>query len=170
MPNHYLFTNRKRTNTSTKALSLFILEGVVIEVVETVHHSSTANNDPCSQVLKFTMWIKEVDTTVRIFRKLTHRYDITCKIRNMNRTDFRVIFFRNFDRSFSCNGWKFSVCNSNFFITRHRYIGMKNMGEICHMIGSTRINDPRRWTRTRESTRVATCLRNTRSTRLWIGF
>ena len=31
--NHYLFMNRQRTNTNTKALNLFIMEEVVIKIV-----------------------------------------------------------------------------------------------------------------------------------------
>ena len=60
MPNHYLFMNKERTNTSTKALILFISEEVVIKIVETIHHSSITNHHPHAQVLKFIKRIKKI--------------------------------------------------------------------------------------------------------------
>ena len=57
MPKHYSIINKSRTNSTTKALHLFIFEDLFIKIIETILHPSTANHLPRVSVLKFTMRI-----------------------------------------------------------------------------------------------------------------
>ena len=83
MPKHYSIINKSRTNSTTKALHLFIFEDLFIKIIETILHPSTANHLPRVSVLKFTMRIKKKGTTIKIFRQFTHRQQIASKFRNM---------------------------------------------------------------------------------------
>ena len=159
MPNHYLFMNKERTNTSTKALILFISEEVVIKIVETIHHSSIANHHPHAQVLKFIKRIKKITRKLESLESwITYKILLHAGLGTWS-TNFRCFFFLKFNGTFSYNRWKILIPNSNLFITKTRWITMKYMREIYHVIKNTWINDPRCRTRmTRESTRVATCL------------
>lgn len=49
------------------------MEEVIIEVVKTFYHPSTANRLPQALVLKYAMRIKESNMTIRVLRYLTNR-------------------------------------------------------------------------------------------------
>lgn len=83
-----------------------------------------------------------------------------------------MIFSKILIKPFPLIDENFPFAIPTFFITRTKRIRMKYMKEICPVIRSTWINDPKCRTRmTRERVRVATCLsqRNIRNTILWIA-